>query len=1018
MTPSTTFCRLFLAGFVSLFGLQAFAQWQQIYAPKPLDLYVHPYENTYLNLNNDGLYRTANQGATWELLSTDITNASQFAINPYNQKWYRFADNGVFESVDEGATWTDLNAPTYVQNIQFSLDTVFVQTNTQIQKNAGGAWQTIFQSSSENLSGFCVKDSVLFCSLYSAGVYRSGSYGQSWQKIFEYNFEYSKVTVRGDTVVCFFPLSNRVYRSVNFGQEWEFAIIPDNIQFSDIIIQNNLYWGVSGTPTQPYYSSDGLHDWQPLPLPVSIDGGNYVFQNHEFLLLSTNFGLFRSLDLGQHWEPSDNAEGPLTGTASYFSFLDGNILLNCLSYLKEGDNVWKTPYPKICRGDLVHWNDLYLAGQTTSHASIGLGQWVETQSSLLFRPNIINGILSCESGGYVQQSYDDGATWQATIIKSPTFDHLPIVGLGNTLWAAGANSDVAVFKYDTMGQNWPHDALWTIGHNRSFLLFRDTIYLATQSGPVQYSPDGGHSIVTASQPADFVSSGATVNKLHVKDLTMVLATEQNKFYVSNDRGQSWAKLPDPPASAGFYGNEATVGDHLIYTSTDLGVFTYPLDSIRLNKGTVFLDQNGNGIRNGEEPGVPNIKIKNTGSGQIVFSDSQGTFGLTGNLLSDSLRIEDLPEGFSVNPASLAFQGNDLVHDFALQAIVNITDVSVGLIPSAPFRPGFETTLTGVVRNQGTPPASGTLAITLPSTIELLGFLPAGAVQTDSTLVWTFDNLTPFAHFNVEIIVKTNVTTQIGTTVYVTGEASNTDEQTPVDNMAALNELVVGSFDPNDKLVTPVQATPDQLNGQPLTYTIRFQNTGNFPTDFVIVRDTISPLLDLSTLNVTASSHPVEVKYRENRLVEFIFSPLALAPQSESETESQGFVRFEIRAREGLEVGQVIENQARIYFDYNLPIVTNLVGTELKTIGVKTPETVFPIVIAPNPADRSAMLTAGDGDGKPGEVFVYDLQGRQLQAFSTSGNQAIVPCEHLTAGTYLIRWVKGEKTYAGKLSVAH
>ena len=71
------------------------------------------------------------------------------------------------------------------------------------------------------------------------------------------------------------------------------------------------------------------------------------------------------------------------------------------------------------------------------------------------------------------------------------------------------------------------------------------------------------------------------------------------------------------------------------------------------------------------------------------------------------------------------------------------------------------------------------------------------------------------------------------------------------------DIVVSSFDPNEKiLVSPMTSAPD-FNVRPdatLEYQINFQNTGTDTAFKVIVRDTLSALYDVETVQNGVSSH--------------------------------------------------------------------------------------------------------------------------------------------------------------------
>ncbi len=61
------------------------------------------------------------------------------------------------------------------------------------------------------------------------------------------------------------------------------------------------------------------------------------------------------------------------------------------------------------------------------------------------------------------------------------------------------------------------------------------------------------------------------------------------------------------------------------------------------------------------------------------------------------------------------------------------------------------------------------------------------------------------------------------------------DQTPANNSNSLKGFTFGSFDPNDKLVYPEILSPAEvLAGTLVTYTIRFQNTGERVSSFRVI----------------------------------------------------------------------------------------------------------------------------------------------------------------------------------------
>jgi uncharacterized repeat protein (TIGR01451 family) len=135
---------------------------------------------------------------------------------------------------------------------------------------------------------------------------------------------------------------------------------------------------------------------------------------------------------------------------------------------------------------------------------------------------------------------------------------------------------------------------------------------------------------------------------------------------------------------------------------------------------------------------------------------------------------------------------------------------------------------------------------------------------------------------------------------------------------------IGSYDPNDK-----QAYPKGIGNQhfvdekaELDYTIRFQNTGTDTAFTVVVKDTLSSLLEIATMRAGASSHRYQLDILEGRILKFTFNKINLPDSTRNKLKSQGFIKFLVRLKENIAFGSKIENKAAIYFDFNEPVITN------------------------------------------------------------------------------------------------
>ena len=188
----------------------------------------------------------------------------------------------------------------------------------------------------------------------------------------------------------------------------------------------------------------------------------------------------------------------------------------------------------------------------------------------------------------------------------------------------------------------------------------------------------------------------------------------------------------------------------------------------------------------------------------------------------------------------------------------------------------------------------------------------------------------------------------------------------------------------------------------LDYKLRFQNTGTDTAQTVVIRDTLSGLLDPASFRFQGSSHPCEVQIFGDRVLVCTFSGIQLPDSSANEPASHGFVQFSIDQMPGNPLGEVIENRAAIYFDYNVPVITNetfhTIGEDFiaDTDGVFTiPWQAKKLLVSPNPADGQVRVRLEGIDGVEGQLRVYDQTGRLVAGMVWSGTEIFVSAGQLT-----------------------
>lgn len=230
-----------------------------------------------------------------------------------------------------------------------------------------------------------------------------------------------------------------------------------------------------------------------------------------------------------------------------------------------------------------------------------------------------------------------------------------------------------------------------------------------------------------------------------------------------------------------------------------------------------------------------------------------------------------------------------------------------------------------------------------------------------------------------------------------------------------------AYDPNDKTPEPKGIGTEGFidEEQRLNYRIRFQNTGTDTAFTVVVQDTLSPLLDMSTLKIGGASHPYTFQIKPGNVLEFTFNNILLPDSNINEPLSHGYLSFAITPLANLGPGTEITNTAYIYFDRNEAIITN---TTLNTIGelFKTWLTISDIndpekrvAFYPNPTQGLLSFTV-DGVGGPVEVNVLSLQGQKVMQrnyYTDTDNKQPLQLDmgELPQGIYLMQVSSGAYT---------
>ena len=388
------------------------------------------------------------------------------------------------------------------------------------------------------------------------------------------------------------------------------------------------------------------------------------------------------------------------------------------------------------------------------------------------------------------------------------------------------------------------------------------------------------------------------------------------------------------------------------------------------------------------------------------------------LEGDTLGIVPVSPYATVKPAFHRVALSDTLVSFGVHYIPGKRDLTPSVTSLTPVRPGFQSGFYLTCQNNGTATATGKVRLVLPPELSYLSASPLPSLVSPGgdTLTWQLDQIKRFENQTIILSASCGSSVSLGSQLCIRTavETTGTDAN-PADNTAQNCFTVVGSFDPNDKQSEPGEhITTEQLaDGQAIVYTVRFQNTGTYPAEKVTIEDTLDlKHLDLSTFRVIASSHPMAWSLGNKGLLRFVFDNINLPDSASGEPQSHGFVQYSVRPKTDLAVGDAIRNTAYIYFDFNLPVVTNTTETKVTLPdAVASPARQNNLSISPNPA--GAVLRVNSEQLLPaGRFEIRDALGKlRLEQPFAAMQQTDLDIHLLPAGWYVLRVVAGNGEYS-------
>lgn len=436
-------------------------------------------------------------------------------------------------------------------------------------------------------------------------------------------------------------------------------------------------------------------------------------------------------------------------------------------------------------------------------------------------------------------------------------------------------------------------------------------------------------------------------------------------------------------------------------------------------GTVKFNDNNDNCTSGIN--WPNRRVSTTDGTYTYasYTNSSGNYHiLIPNVNSyNTNALSNLNANFSSNPTSINIisSGSGVDYNntnFCISSATNYADLSVNMYNINQAIPGNAATYRIYYHNNGSTNLSGSIQLTFDNgKLTFANAVPSQNSSTANTLTWNYTNLLPFQwqyiSLSFNVLTPPTVNTNDILTFTVNGNPTAGDNNI-TNNTYSWNQTVRSSFDPNDKTV--IEGTQISLSqaSNYLTYVTRFQNTGTANATTVVIKETLDSKLDWNTFEPIDSSHASNIQIRNGNEVTYTFSNIDLAYSSANEAASHGWMVYRIKPKNNVIVGDVMSSNSSIYFDYNLPIITNMVSTTVTALAtndfIKNNFTVYP-----NPATNYLVIKADANIDAQYEII--DINGKLLLNDAVESMNPI-NINSLQSGFYFlnIKTNQGKATY--------
>ncbi len=736
--------------------------------------------------------------------------------------------------------------------------------------------------------------------------------------------------------------NGRIYTRIGFsddgGSTWKNYVPASN--FVDVI-SNGIVLTKSNNPERTYISMDAGDTFEEILSPET-EPFAMSWVAEDCSIVSTyssdceHFPIYHSSDCGLSFTKKENRPGPPHAEQIVVG-LDNNLLVRqCREvshYKKSINDPWSVLEEPLFSYDMFAMESGRLLGGFNQFSDNGGETWAEGGfygDSYYERNGKIYAIQGWIDRYFV--SSNEGMTWDTVQLDWEPF------GVMSSGIVFGYSSGQGNIFYDDENGNrvtleLPSGSCSNLATAYSVDHLYKVSYAGGNSGPgtFNYSYDGGQTWNSYPLPFPECGYAGTYNLKTDRKDRLILWSEEI-VAVSFDAGQSWEEItPEHPDL--YRINDVTIGpDDHVYIATDgTGILT-SLESLdgraTVLRAKVFLDEDGDCTYTDTEEGLENIFVQ-LGSGFTSLTDENGEVKLIVSGTDYEVLAEFNPDFYeSCNP----IQTIDIIPDEVNNAFIPLEIINecadIQLSAGTPFlRRCFDNTMHIRLDNRGSVASENLIImVELDDFFDFVSSSFEVVDQDGSTITLAVDPIERNQFTQGVVVFNISCDVELGWEHYSNFIISEYDN--PCYELDSLSQGFfcmpnIGSWDPNDKtaFVDGFQSKEIIAENSNLEYLVRFQNTGSDTAFNVRIVDDLPRHINPNSIRPVIASHDFNW-HLEGSVMVVQFPDIQLVDSTTNEMDSHGFIKFKAAVNESTPPGMHIENEARIYFDFNEPIITN------------------------------------------------------------------------------------------------